>query len=765
MNHRSWILVFVMGIALAAAQQLVAQVNTGAGVARVSVMNGQVSTERGGSGGWVAATVNQPLVPGDQISTAAGARVEVQLDYANVLRLGSESTAKIASLSNSRIQVQLAQGLADVTVMKGAQAPVEVDTPNISVHPLEPGVYRIEVNSQSEARITVRKGHAQISTQQGNADLKQGETMMVQGTENPQYQITKAPAEDAWDQWNNQRNHVIEDAQSWRYDNRYYTGTQDLDAYGHWVYAPGYDWCWTPYVDAGWIPYYNGRWMHEPYYGWTWVSDEPWGWAPFHYGRWFLYGSSWCWWPGPVFPSYRPIWGPAYVSFFGFGGRGFGVGFGFGFGSIGWMPIGPSDPFYRWWGHGGRYNVENVRNITNIRNVHSYGYMAPLAGRGRPTYSNLRGALTNRSVRRSLVTVPSRDFGTGRPFQRQAVSAAQFRQARFVSGRVPAATPTRATMNAGMRPASRAAVPSRAIDDRRFFTARSQGASFTRQTAGMRNLQSSRSGRVNEPSGRGMPFSRQPVPAARSQAMNSRTAGRSTWQRFGAQPNSNRMQRNNSFGSGRAPASRNFSTRPSATNSRPGWQRFGAQPNSNRMQRNNSFGSGRAPASRNFSTRPSATNTRPGWQRFGGQGNMARAQSSSRFGQAQSPSSRGYSTGSSRQGWQRFSPQSRQTFQRGGYSQGSGGRGFGRSSGNSSRPPLELSRPIVTSRNSGNGGYRGSWGRGYYHAAPSRARSGRVSAPRGGGGGGFHGGGGGGFHGGGGGYHGGGGGSHGGGRR
>lgn len=691
MKNKIWMLILVMGIALAGAQRLQAQVNTAPGVARVSLTNGQVSTQRGGNGEWVAVTINQPLVAGDLISTASGSRAEVQLDYANVLRLGSESTAKIASLSSSQIEVQLAQGLADVTVMKGAQSPAIIDTPNMAVHPLEPGVYRVEVISQSETRVTVRKGHAQVSTQQGNADLKQDEMMTVEGTENPQYQIAKAPGKDAWDQWNDQRNHVIEDARSWQYDNRYYTGTQDLDANGQWVYVPGYDWCWTPYVDAGWIPYYNGHWVYEPYYGWTWVSYEPWGWAPYHYGRWFFYGSSWCWWPGPVYPAYRPIWAPAYVSFFGFGGRGFGfgvgIGFGFGFGSIGWMPIGPADPFYRWWGHGGRYNVVNVTNITNITNIRNgrnYGYMAPLAGSGRPAYSNLRAALSNASIRRSIVTVPSRDFGTGRSFQRQAVSAAQFRQAQSVSGRVPAATPTRATLNAGMRPASRASIPSGSVSSRSFFTPRQQTASFNSRTA--------------DASSRGTTFSRQPAQAERTQTMNNGAAAREGWQRFGGQTNSDGAGRSSGFTSAQAPASRNYSTQPSENNARQGWQRFGGQTNAGRTQQSSGFGQERAPASRGFSAQPSPNGAR--------------------------------------QGWHTFTAQPRQSFNNGGYSRGSGGNGFGRSSGYSSRPPLELNRPIVTSRSSGNGGYRGSWSRGYYNAGTSRSSGSHVSAPRGGGGGG-----------------------------
>ncbi len=63
---------------------------------------------------------------------------------------------------------------------------------------------------------------------------------------------------------------------------------------------------------------------------------------------------------------YRPFWAPAYVSFFGFGGGwGFGFGFGWGgWGGFGWLPIGPCDRFFPWWGgYGGRFGVVGFNRV------------------------------------------------------------------------------------------------------------------------------------------------------------------------------------------------------------------------------------------------------------------------------------------------------------------------------------------------------------------------------------------------------------------
>ena len=50
------------------------------GVARISLIQGDVSTQRGDTGDWAEAALNQPLVPGDRISTGDNSRAELQLE-------------------------------------------------------------------------------------------------------------------------------------------------------------------------------------------------------------------------------------------------------------------------------------------------------------------------------------------------------------------------------------------------------------------------------------------------------------------------------------------------------------------------------------------------------------------------------------------------------------------------------------------------------------------------------------------------------------
>jgi len=288
-----------------------------------------------------------------------------------------------------------------------------------------------------------------------------------------------APAMDSWDSWNIDRDGVIGKAQSWNYTNRYYVGSEDLDVYGHWVNVPDYGRVWSPTVGGGWSPYRTGRWVWEPYWGWTWVSSEPWGWAPYHYGRWFLYGKSWMWWPGPVDGggNYRPEWAPAYVSFFGFGGH---PGVSGGFGSVGWLPLGPGDSFYPWYGPNGSQlkgvSVTDAINITRLTRV-----VAPL--RDDNEFSNVSLAAVDGRIRQAISALPAVSFGTGRSAPK-TVGRRAFRDARMITGNLPI-VPTREMLTATNRPSNASSMLSGGGQEQ-YFTKRQPAAapqSFDKEAA------------------------------------------------------------------------------------------------------------------------------------------------------------------------------------------------------------------------------------------------------------------------------------------
>ncbi len=462
-----------------------AQVDVSPGVARVSLIQGDVSVQRGDTGDWSAAGLNQPLVGGDRISTGDNSRAELQLDHANILRLGSYSQARIATVERvqnqrAQIQVQIGQGIAYYTVFKESEAEVEIDTPNAAIRPIsKDGVYHIEVTG-FETQVIVRAGTVDMATPQGNARVEMGQSAIVRGTTREAGNVLGgAPATDNWDSWNSDRDRVIRNAQSWSDTNRYYVGSEDLDVYGHWVNVPDYGRVWSPTVGAGWSPYRAGRWVWEPYWGWTWVSQEPWGWTPYHYGRWLLYGKSWMWWPGPLDGdrNYRPEWSPAYVSFFGFGGH---RGVPAGFKSVGWLPLGPGDSFYPWYGQNGfpliGGAVTTATDITKLIPV-----IPPL--RDDNEFSNVSLAAGDARIREAISSLSADRFGTGRSAPK-TVSRRAFRDARFITGNLPI-VPTREMLTATNRPASPSSIL-RSGGQERYFTKRQPAAapqSFDKEAA------------------------------------------------------------------------------------------------------------------------------------------------------------------------------------------------------------------------------------------------------------------------------------------
>jgi len=194
-------------------------------VARLSYIQGPVSTQRGDSGDWSAATLNTPIMPGDRVSTGADGRAELQLDSSNILRLAENTIIRITDLSPGSMQIEVAQGLASFSSFANSTAVAELDTSNLAIHPWRDGVYRIEFTPDGQTRVAVRRGQAEVGTADGSTTIRAGQLITVEGdSTNAEYQITAAPARDVFDHWSTDRDQIIQRAASWQHLNRKYTG-------------------------------------------------------------------------------------------------------------------------------------------------------------------------------------------------------------------------------------------------------------------------------------------------------------------------------------------------------------------------------------------------------------------------------------------------------------------------------------------------------------------------------------------------------------
>jgi hypothetical protein len=385
-------------------------------VARVNLINGDVSVRRGDSGDWVVAVINAPLLSSDDLVTGQNSRAEIEFDASNVLRIGGDAEVKFAQLEYGRYQLDVARGTVTFRVLRPTSVEVEVNTPSISVRPSKLGTYRITVSPAGESEVTARAGSVEVFTPTGSQWVNAGQTLMARGASaDPEFQIVNAIPPDDWDRWNDARDGAELASTSYQYVPEGVYGAEDLDQSGNWEYVPDYGYCWQPIVAAGWAPYSLGRWVWEDWYGWTWISYDPWGWAPYHYGRWFNRpGFGWYWYPGA---RGRHYWSPALVGFMGWGGG----GLGFGFGYIGWAPLAPYELFYPWWG-GGYY--------------------------GRPGYINRNLSIAsvgigniyrNASFMNGITAVRGADFQGGRFTNVAHFTGSQIRDVSVVRGGMPVA--------------------------------------------------------------------------------------------------------------------------------------------------------------------------------------------------------------------------------------------------------------------------------------------------------------------------------------
>jgi hypothetical protein len=188
-----------------------------------------------------------PVVVPDTVVTGAASRAEIQLDYANMVRLAAATEVRFSELQYRRYQIQIARGTVTFSVVRDSDSDVDLATPNVSVRPARKGRYRIAVREDGTTEITVRSGEAEIFTPKGSESLRPGRTMVVRGTASePEFQIVATIAEDSWDEWNQKRDKELGRSEAYRYVSRDVYGAEDVDSYGRWIYVPPCGWVWSP---------------------------------------------------------------------------------------------------------------------------------------------------------------------------------------------------------------------------------------------------------------------------------------------------------------------------------------------------------------------------------------------------------------------------------------------------------------------------------------------------------------------------------------
>ncbi len=300
-------------------------------VSRISFIRGDVQIKREGSQDWEKAVLNLPIVEGDEITTDAGARLEIQLNAFSHIRLAENSYLKFVGLKDGAVALSLSEGTMSVRLTRFDKdtAFFEIDAPKTTVAIQKAGLYRVDAGKPglSDVRVSVTSdGEARVYAENSGFTLKNGRTATVKldGPLAGEWETGDvARFIDEFDTWTLDRDAVIakllKDAHYDRYYDQDIYGAEDLKDHGEWVYTRKYGYVWKPFRSAtsqyvSWSPYRYGHWRWVPPFGWTWVNDEPWGWATYHHGRWFFDDGYWYWAPYGYQRRSRSWWSPALVG-------------------------------------------------------------------------------------------------------------------------------------------------------------------------------------------------------------------------------------------------------------------------------------------------------------------------------------------------------------------------------------------------------------------------------------------------------------------
>ena len=642
-------------------------------VARISLLDGNVSFQPSGTEDWAAAAKNRPVTVGDKLWTDQNSRAELQAGEAS-LHLGSMTAFSFLNLDENILQARIAEGAVNFRVRELREGDLyEVDTPNLAFTVKEAGAFRVDVNENGDGtRVTVIRGEGEITAGGKTYEVHAGEQAELNGVDEPQYNVGPAPAPDDLDRWATDRDLKEEHSSSARYVSRDVPGYSDLDDYGSWREEPDYGPVWYPStVAVGWAPYSYGYWNWVGPWGWTWVDYAPWGFAPFHYGRWAFVGGAWGWCPGPIFAP--PFYGPAFVGFL-CGGFGFGFGFG---GGVGWFPLGFGEPFNPWF-RCSRTFINNV-NITNTRITNVNILNNSNMNRFNFRFAHEAGA----------VTAASRNtFVNGQAINRGAahLSEASLRGARVTNG--ASFTPTKASFTGAANARGRVSTPPSSVMNRSVMARTAPAAAASHipvRTMNTRGLSAGRSSNApantpaNRPGafgGRNNAASNTPAMSARqrelssnrppsaSAGVNSRASvngngaasanrppsGTRNWAAQGKATDRGRAPQGFGSGSANRPSNGANQTARAANSDRPPWAGSGSRstPNSTGSRSTSpSYGNDRPSGSYQPQSRPNSpsyNNNRPAYSNGSSRSYQPPSRSSSnRPSSSYSPPSRSYS--------------------------------------------------------------------------------------------------------------------------
>ena len=234
---------------------------------------------------------------GDKVSTGDGSRAELQLDFANILRLGSNFEGEHRQPHAEEHSDSTGARARDLyrfrRTAKRSRRSIRRTSRFIPRIMME---YSGSKFGPMATRIViVRQGEAQIATPQGSTEVQQGEMATIRGIAGlgAVQNLFCSGARRLGPLEQRPRSHHPERAVrgsipiAITLDRRIWM----LTASGRTCLTMAK--CGYPNEPDDWAPYRDGNWIYEPYYGWTWVGYEPGDGRLITTGAGSCYGGGW----------------------------------------------------------------------------------------------------------------------------------------------------------------------------------------------------------------------------------------------------------------------------------------------------------------------------------------------------------------------------------------------------------------------------------------------------------------------------------------
>lgn len=259
----------------------------------VNFVEGKVSVMRRAGTSGVVVEGDEILI-GDRVTTGDDGLAEILLNPGSYLRLGHNSSFEFGSTDLENLKLNLKAGSAVVELYATDEFKVTVNLPQSELKFTRSGVFRIDVQSDGTAKLSVFKGKAYVGPG-GTTEVESGRTAAIVkgGVSVSKFNKSSADELDVWSKSRSKelaslngkfKRDSLTNSLLGSFNNR---GWNLYNSFGLWVFDPG-----------------SRRWLFLPFgYGWS----SPYGWD-YNWGLWRC-NMPWYVWNPTYYPPTPPVTG------------------------------------------------------------------------------------------------------------------------------------------------------------------------------------------------------------------------------------------------------------------------------------------------------------------------------------------------------------------------------------------------------------------------------------------------------------------------